>query len=305
MRQLYRKNVSDQSLTFYLPSGSFGGFMLAYEGTNGAGNTANRDDMGQVLFNHNGSPVIDCDAEFLSFLNDLKGGFSTFASAIGGAFECFIYLPCGDFKDKNNCYTIDQKDSIYFKLDFSALSALLASGTVTIYGIPKEGIQNYVYCIAQRNVVAQGAGRVSDVHRLDNVFSMYVKDYSAVNRIMITRDGQNLFDVETNTAQALSDFFNQVEATVSIIELDLNLSKDVKEMLSREILFDYNFTGASTLSQYFAYKSFTPNKATQSRVISQQKLQAKVSQGIVKQVPVLVPIEPAMLGRATAIDQKN
>jgi hypothetical protein len=289
MRLLNQSNIGDLSTTFYLPSGSYAGFLLDYQGTNDAGNQATRDDIGQIQLTFNGSPIINTDAEFLSYLSDLKGGYSTFSSALAGAFNCSIYIPCGDFDDNNNCYIINKTDSVYFKLDYSLLGGLLASGSVKIYGVDKAGVMNYIYNIAQRNVVASGVGTIADVHRLDNVGQMYVKNYSIIDTIRITRDNTTLFDCLTNDAKGLSDFFNRVEAdTNALIELDLNLSKDVKEVLSREILFNYYFNAGGTLEQYFAYKTLTPNKAVQSQVILSQSLSTKLQTGIVKQAPLFI-----------------
>jgi hypothetical protein len=292
MRLLHQANIGDLSITFYLPAGSYGGFLIDYQGVNAGGNTITRDDLGQVNFTMNGTPIINTDAEFLSHLADLKSGFIQFASAIGAAFNATLYIPCGTFTDENNCYIISKEDSVYFKLDFPLAGGLAASGTVKIYGIDKQGIQNYIYNLAQRHVVAQGVGTIADVHRLDNVGQMYLKNHSVIDTVRITRDNLTYFDCITDDAKGLSDFFNRVETGANaLIELDMNLSKDVKEVLSREILFNYFFNGAGTLEQYFAYKTLTPNKAVKSQVMVAQNLAKKISDSIVNAQPLIIDLK--------------
>jgi len=290
MRHLFRKNVSDQQLEYHLKSGNYAGLMLAYEGTNDTGNTATRDHIGSVLFNRQGFPVVNCDAELLSYLNDLKGGYATFASSIAGAFSAFIFIPFGDFGDRNNSYLITKDEDVYVKLDFTALAAQLASGTVTVYGIMRDGVQNYQYNIHMRNVIAQGAGWISDNQELDNVATILLKDFSNVDDIQIMKDEELVFNLNTTAALALSNWNNQVEASVDLIELDLNTSRDAVEILSKEIQFRYNFGAADTLGQYFTYKTFTPKKAVQSKVANTNKGQSKVVRQITKQLPILIPV---------------
>src|SRR5690606_30153022 len=247
MRLLYSAPVSNRSLTYFLPNGSWGGFLLVYEFTNDTGNQATRADLGNVNLTRNGTPLINVDAEMLSYLNDLKGGFATFSSTQGSTGYAAILIPCGHFNDRNNAYLIRQSDKVYFKLDYGSLTDLAVSGNVRIYGLPKEGIQNYLYCITQRNVVAGGASTIADVHRLDNVAQMYLVNFSSVSQATIIRDNQTLIDALISDLKAFSDVNNQVETSTSIIELDLNLSKNVTEVISREIEFKYQFSGASTL----------------------------------------------------------
>ncbi len=296
MRHLFSKNESDQTLEFHLPTGNYAGLVLGYTGTNDTGNTADRDDMGTVLLNINGMPIINCDAELLSFLNDLKGGFTTFASTISAAFSCFIFVPFGDFGDRNNSYLITKDMSAYIKLDYADLATQLASGTVVIYAVYRDGIQNYLYNIHQRNVVAGAAGWISDVHILDNIGTVLIKNYSNVDDIQLIKDEELLFNLDTTAALALSNWNNQVESSVALIEMDLNTSRDANELLSKELQFRYNFSGADTLEQYFTYKTFTPKKAIQTKVANTTKAKNKVVKGVTKQLPILIP-----LGMAGAI----
>jgi len=290
MRHLYSKNVSDQSLEFHLPNGNYAGFVIGYEGTNDTGKTATRDNLGSILFNMDGHPIINCDAELLSYLNDMKGGFSTFDSTIAGAFNCFIYVPCGDFGDRNNSYLITKDQDVYFKLDFTALDTELITGKVTIYGIYRDGIQNYIYNIHQRNVVAGGAGWISDFQTLENISTVLIKNYANIDDIQLMKDEELLFNLSTASALALSNFNNQVEVTSPLIEMDLNTSRDFTELLSKQLHFRYNFSGADTLEQYFTYKTFTPKKAVRANSQNISKGQNKVVAGVTKQLPRVIPI---------------
>jgi hypothetical protein len=278
MRLLYSSPFSAGSLTFFLPKGSYGSFQIAYRGTNGA-TAKTRADLGNVQLTYNGNPIVNVDAELLSFLNDLKGGFSTFTSTANSTLNAQINVPCGRFGDNNNSYSVQDKDKVYFKLDFPNLTNI--TGTVYIYAVPKLGIQNYLYCLTSRNVVAGGAGVLSDVHRLPNVSEIYLKNTSIVSSIQIVRDNQTIVDGLREDIQAFSDFVNQVEASNSIIEIPMNISKDVREVLSQEILYKYSFSSGGTLQQYFAYNVLTPQQAVISASEINAEVQKKIQLGVI------------------------
>lgn len=270
MKLLYSKAISDRSLTFFLPHGSYGAFVIMFEGTNG-GVAATRDDLGQVQLTWNGNPLINVDAELISYLDDLKLGFSTFTSVVSDTLLVSLFIPCGMFADDNNCYLIDKNDQVYFKLDYPDLADLAGiSGTVSIYGIPKMGINNYWMSLQSRNVVAGGAGLISDTYRVNNISQVYLKNYSNVSKIQLTKDGDLKFDGNTDSIKALSDINNRVESAGDIIELDFNPTKSIFEIIGNEIGYQYTFDGADTLEQYFCYNVLTPNHAlkSQSRVKS-------------------------------------
>lgn len=278
MRLLYSSPFSGGSLTFFLPKGSYGSFQIAYRGTNGA-TPKTRADLGNVQLTFNGNPIINVDAELLSYLNDLKGGFSTFTSTANSILNAQINVPCGRFGDNNNSYVIEDKDKVYFKLDFPNLSNI--NGTVYIYAIPKLGIQNYLYCLTSRNVVASGSGVLSDVHRIPNCSEIYLKNTSIITAMQIVRDNQTIIDGLKEDVQAFSDFINQVEASNTIIEMPMNISKDVREVISQEILYKYTFGSAGTLQQYFAYNILTPQQAVISASLVDAEVQKKIQLGII------------------------
>lgn len=278
MKLLYSSPFSATSLTFFLPKGVYGSFQVAFRGVNNA-TPKTRADLGNIQLTYNGNPIVNVDLELLSFLNDMKGGFSTFTSTANGLLNAQINLPCGRFGDKNNSYNVTDKDKVYFKLDFPSLSNI--SGTVYIYGVHKMGVQNYLYCLTSRNIVSQGSGVLSDVHRLPNVSEMYLKNTSIISSIQIVRDNHTVIDGLREDIQAFSDYHNQVESSSQLIELPLNISTDVREVLSQEILYKYSFSGSGTLQQYFAYNILTPKQAVASVQEIEAELQKKISLGVV------------------------
>lgn len=293
MRLLYSVPFSNGSLTFFLPKGSWGSFQLAFRGTNNA-TPKTRADLGNVQLTVDGSPIINVDTELLSYLNDLKGGFATFTSTASSTLNAQINVPCGAYGDSNNVLFVDNPTKAYFKLDFPNLTNI--SGTVYIYGIPKLGIQNYLYCLTSRNVVASGSGTLSDVHRLPNVSAVYLKNTSIIDSIQIIRDNKTVVDGLKQDIQAFSDFVNQVEASNTIIEIPMNLSRDVREVISQEILYKYNFIASGTLQQYFAYNILTPAKAVVSAQDIDVQVRQKVEQGViaVKDLPKPILGQPVV-----------
>jgi hypothetical protein len=287
MQLLYSTAFSNSSLTFFLPKGSFGGFQIAFRGTNNA-TPKTRADLGNVQLTWNGNPIVNVDAELLSYLADLKGGFSTFTSTASSTLNAQIYIPAGQFGDTNNSYLITDSDKVYFKLDFPNLSNI--TGQVYIYGIKKQGVNNYLYCLTSRNVVASGAGTISDVHRLPNVSQIFLKNTGSMTALQIVRDNQTIVDGLKEDVQAFSDFYNQVEASNTVIEIPLNLSRDIREVVSQEILFKYTFSGATTLQQYFGYNILTPNQAVKSVSEIDAEIRKKIELGIIRTADVPKPM---------------
>lgn len=274
MQLLYSYPFSGGSLTFFLPRGMFGFFGIEFRGTNGT-TPKTRANLGNIQLIYNTEPIINCDVDFFSQLTDLKSGYSRFNSVASAELDAFILLPCGEWNDRNNSYIINESDKAYFKLDYPDLQDI--NGTVYIYGVNKDGIQNYLYAITTRNVVSQGASIISDVHRLPNVSQIYLKGGSSqVSHIQIIRDNIPYIDAERTDLKNLSDALNEVETNANtLIEMDLNLSKDIRETIGDEILFKYTFSAGATLEQYFAYKILTPLQSSKSVVELETKAKTK------------------------------
>lgn len=282
MKLLYSVPFSNQSLTFYLPKGSYGYFLISYTGTNNA-TPKTRLDLGNVQLVHNSNPIINVDAEMLSYLADLKGGYTTFVSTPSGTLNATVIVPCGKFNDRNNSYVINDNNKFYFKLDFPNLSNI--TGTISIYGVPKLGVQNYMYGIMQRNVVASGASTVSDVHRVSNALATYIKTSSSITQVQLVRDNQVVADSTLQDLGEFSDFVNQVESSSSLIEVDFNLSNDIREAVSNEIQFKYVTSAAVTVQQYFSFAVLTPAVAHASVIDIDAQIAAKVASGLIKDLP--------------------
>lgn len=273
MRLLYSLPFIASTLTFFIPNGNWGGFLLVYRGTNNS-TPKTRANVGNVNLTWNGTPLINVDYELLSYLSDLKGGVSTFTSTASSTFKTAVFIPCGAYGDSNNSYFINDSQKVYFKLDFASLADI--TGQVYIYGIPKAGVNNYHYCLTSRNVTSSGVGTIADVHRLNNVSALYLKGHSIVDNTQILQDGNTVFDGMTTDLQMLSDFTNRVETSNSLIELDLNRSKDVREIISSEINFKYSFNTSGILEQYFAYTVLTPTLASLSTANFQKDVKVKI-----------------------------
>lgn len=290
MKFLHSKNISDRQIYFEVPEGNYKGFIIMFEGTNGAV-AATLDDLGTLMVNYKKFPLInDVDFEMLALLNNLKGGFSTFTSVALGALLAYIYIPCGDFGDETNSYFVEKKDVLYLRLNYPALAALAGiTGNVSIFAIESDGVQNYLYAITQRNVTSSGAGRIGDVHRLQNISSIYLKNFANITDVLITKDDKIKADATATQLLAYSNWINQIEASVALIEIALNPTRTLEENVGNEVEFSYNFTALATLEQYFTSVILTPDKAAKSVVVNNQKLGNKIAKGIVTQEPKIFP----------------
>ena len=271
MKLLHSVPFSNGSLTFFLPKGLYGAFLIVYRGTNNV-TAKTRDDLGNVNLVWNGTSIINVDAELLSLLADLKGGYSTFASIPNSTLNAMLYIPCGTFEDNKNAYLIDDSVKAYFKLDFSNLKDI--TGNIYLYGIERLGVHNYFYNILSRFVVSGGAGTLSDVQYISNAREMFVKNLTIIDTIQIQKDKELVLDALTSDVLALSDFENQVEASSSLVVINFNQSNDVREIIGNEIIYKYVFNTSGTLEQYFAFITF--NNPSKSANVVQSTISKKV-----------------------------
>lgn len=290
MKLLYSVPNTAGSLTFFLPKGMFKGFVLVYQGDNAAAIDTTLADLGQINFILNGKQVINVPVSLMSPVNDLYMGSETFSNTTGGAVYCSVYIPCGTFWDAKNVYQIDDDDKAYFKLDFPTIAPLAKwdSGNVRVYGIYGEGIQNYVYNIQSRNVVAGGAGTLADTYPVNSVVNVFLQNYSIINTIQLMKDNKVLTDGQTADILALSDLLHQVETSVNVIGIEFAQSRDVREAISGMISYQYAFNTNGTLQQYFGFVDFTPNKASQTAILVRKQIAEKVKTIAVP--PAAIPV---------------
>ncbi|MCK9282166.1 MAG: hypothetical protein M0P71_16220 [Melioribacteraceae bacterium] len=281
MKLLHGVPGANGALSFALPKGQYGIIQLHFAGTAAAGVTVTRLNLGSVRLSWNGQDIVNVDAEILNLLNNTYGGVATFASAIGAAFTCDVMIPCGQWIDSSNIYDVGNSDQVILTLQFPDLAnvAIVAAATVDVYAKEKIGVMNYLFHMIQRNVISAGAGIVADTYPMNNITQVYLKDPATANvtRIQILKDNTTIVSAPTAVVQAHSDWTHLNETATTTTAIEFIESKDVREAVGAQISYNYTFSGAGTLSQYFAYVTFTEQKAIESRNKSAQKLGNNIS----------------------------
>ena len=266
MKLLWQDNLTNLTTNYNLARGQYGLFLIRYSGTAQVGQTVTTTNCGNVILNWNGEDKINVDMDLLSQIANLYGGFIENSSAVGGAFAFSIVIPTGLWFDASNIYDIGDNDKVYFKLDFSAMTnALIASGTVAIYGKPRSGTMSYIHKILSKAVVSSGASTITDNIVTPNIATLYIKNPAALlSQIQINKDNKNYVDGDVASELAYSNWIHEVEATGTMLALEFVESHNIVEAISNTLNYKFTFTGVGTLSQYYSAVEFTPNKLQDS-----------------------------------------
>lgn len=267
MKLLFRDSAMNSTTTYNVAREQYGSFLVRFAGTAAAGQTVAAADLGNVILNWNGGDVVNVDAEMLANAANLYGGAVEATSAQAGAFAFSFIIPCGAWNDPRNIYDVNDKDKVYIKLDFAALSAKIASGTVSINAKPRTGIMSYFHKILSRSVVAGGAGTITDTINAANISELYVKNPAAlVSTMQISKDGKTYVDNDAATELSYSNWIHQVESAGTFLGVEFIESGDLRQSLSKQLTYKYVFTGAGTLAQYYSSIEFSAQKQAESIV---------------------------------------
>lgn len=274
MRLVQSVPLTNGSVTFFLPKAQIGNIYIEYTPVAAAGVTLTRANYGNVILNWNGKDVVNVDAEILNLLDNVYGGTAEFTPAVGALSRMSVFVPCGQWFDPLNVYDVGEKDQVSIKLDFPQLASVanVASGSVNIYIKTKVGVMNYLHNIIARPVVVAGASTLADVYPVNNMSQVYLKNPTILTRAQIMKDGETIVDAPTASLTAYSDWVHLLETSNTTIAIDFGESKDIRENLGNQVQYQYTFSGAGTLSQYFSFIEFTPNKSIESKTKASAKL---------------------------------
>ncbi len=267
MKELWRDNLNTGSTNYNVSQGQYGSFLIRYEGDAGAGVTMALSNLGNVILNWNGNDIINVDVELLSLLSNIYGGAIEATSIAGGAFAFSIIIPCGAWFDTKNIYDVGRNDKVYFKLDYPAVPALIDTGSVTIYAKPRAGIHSYFHKILSRTVVSGGAGAVTDKIYDSNISNFYIKNPAALtSNIQIVRDNKVFVDGSPAAELAYSNWIHLLEASETTLAVEFCESQNVKESISSQLVYKFQFSAAGNLACYYSCLIFDSNKQNESLV---------------------------------------
>ena len=267
MRQLWSDNLSNLSTTYNQEAGKFSMFEIRFAGTAQAGQTVALTDLGTIRLNNNGDDKINVDAEVLSLMADNWGGFVEASSVVGGAFAFSIFIPAGYWFDKKNNFWFSKTDKSYWQLLFPNMTAvLIASGNVTIYGNPGHGAQSYWHKILSKQVVSSAAtGVITDAIEERNIIALYLKNPTAlIDNLILIRDKETVVNGSMVSEIAYSNWIHQLEVASTLYIAEFAPDQLISQALSNAFSYQYNFTGAGNLEQYYSAIQFTPDRQKKS-----------------------------------------
>ena len=191
MRLIYQQSIANLTANVKIPSGSYESFLIHYSGTNGS-TAGTKADCGNIRLTYQGRQVQFVNIDRLMAINNLKGGAVLFSSTASGAFEAVAILPQAIPGDLMNVLFVNQSANAYLQLDFTNL-ATNVTGTVTIYGIERDGIQKYFHVLSNYDV-SLGAGVQREKMPFENIFELFVENDDNLDRLHVFKDGETVVD---------------------------------------------------------------------------------------------------------------
>lgn len=254
MIQLDSANLGNLAENYIVNPGRYQGFLIRYSGTNAAGQTSTLTDCGSIILNALGQDHINTDVEMLSFADNLYFGAVEASSAAGGAFAFSVYIQAGLWFDPVNTFVLTQDMQTVLKLSFPNMTAaLIASGTVKISGVLQSGGQLYWHDIFSFSVVAQGAGIITNTIAKQNISTLYLKNPAAlVGQTQINKDSVTYINNNIADELAYSNLIHQIETAGTFFAYEFSPNKQVTQSNSSNLTYQYNFSGAGTLAQYYS-----------------------------------------------------
>ena len=254
MNLLWTDNLTNLSTNYLISPGRYAAFLIRYAGTAQSAQTVTSTDCGNVILNALGADKINVDVDFLSQADNLYYGAVEASSAAGGAFAFSIYIPAGLWFDPVNTFVLSQQMQSYFKLDFPLMtSSIVASGTVQICGLLQNGNQSYWHNIYSFNVVAQGSGNITNTIAKPNISTLYLKNPTAlIGQTQISKDSVSYANNAIANELAYSNLIHQVETASTLYACEFCPGKIVNQAQSTNLTYQYSFSGAGTLAQYYS-----------------------------------------------------
>ena len=284
MRLIAQENLTNLTANIKIPAGNYKEFVLHYSGTNGATAVA-AADLGTARLTFRGRQIQFVSIDRLQAINNLKGGAILFSSTASGALDAVAFLPQAVPGDLLNVLHVDNSDNVYLELNFSTAGGLVASGTVSIYGVERDGVQKYFNMLNNYDVTL-GSGIYRERMPFENIYEIFIENDSALDRLHIFKDGSTVADAAKTALQALTNFENFIEtysSSLSYIDLELAKTKQLDESLSDDVSVEYSTSASATLNNVVNSIDFAPQQMITSEVsrssIVNQRLQRKTVSG--------------------------
>lgn len=216
-----------QQYQLQLPQGWYKGIMLSIEGTNEAGQTLTRANLGDIRLYRDGKRIWEITIEKLWYFVDQHfQGVQQFSSAVGAGVAISIYIPFHFNGDNNVCRLGGN-----YTLEFSHadLTAVLATTTLTV--LVQSGIGSEKYFPLYNNFSIRSLSQLTEPEKLPrNNLAYVVVDYSANHtHFRLKKDENYLYDMTDEESDFQTNLENPIytyAATAAAVPVVLNLYKD-------------------------------------------------------------------------------
>jgi hypothetical protein len=199
----------------------------------------------------------------LNYINNLYGGTAEFLSAVGGACRCTCFIPLGQFWDSENVLDVGNQDQCFLQLTYPllALPANVDSGTIRVHAVEQIGTMRYFFILNQYFEQVSAPSIKQNSLPVNNVAQIFFKApaTSNVTYMQILKDQDTIVNDTTSILLAENAWLHQLETATAYMAIEFNKSKDLREVIGRQISYQYTFSGAGTLEQYYSTIKFTSN----------------------------------------------
>jgi len=285
---------------------SVSAFFFRVSGTNDAGETLTKGNIGRVKYRVRNTTLVDASFEMLHHMGNILFGALPAVSTIADAFEFGIVIP--RFWNDNNVEFIEKEDNAVFEITFdSAFDSAVASGLVELYAIEAEGIQSYNMKLIQHGESYGGAGTFPETYSQENILQAFFSDLvGGVNTLNTTTIGRVAFALGDQKGEgsvgAFLSWTNIIDKLETAIDLCADLvaaEGDITARLNDKLDVSWEVTAASYPQILMLSALFNPNKLKLTQNLYRHRLYRKLQEAqikektrtleVIKSMPALAP----------------
>jgi hypothetical protein len=279
-----------------LRPGQYAGFMVRIAGLTAAGAAPTLANFGTLGVRYKRGRIFSTTLSAAQEMDTLDFGLveSAIGAAGGNPITISAIIPASRVGD-GNIFQVGDNDGYELTLDLNGIAAAnVASGTVTAFGIPAQGVQKYIPQVFSTVPSIPASGFQNLNLKYENVSALYLFTLTNLDLITVIRDGQVLVDASVAEMLALSNMDNRIEAAHTTgLKIDLNRSGALGEQLSDDLIVKLTATagGAATPELIVISHDFTPDdlqrSASSVTATVNNALQRKVNAGLTRPVKVV------------------
>jgi hypothetical protein len=220
MELLKQENMLTGFLRLDLRAGKYAGLLVRASGTNFAAATSALADLGNIKIQHqNFGERVNASFKFFNERTNLLNGVASNVSAIGAAFDFAAIISFRRRLDKTNILNVraDLKTTLSWD-GFAPLAALIASGTLEVYGIYDDtGYQRYLPMIRTQQSAVPAAMTLKEQIPFPFCEELWGENDANIGTIQVLRDGKITVDGAWGALYDWSNAENNIETAVGTV----------------------------------------------------------------------------------------